>query len=76
MITTTFTTAEQLSILQDALVIDQQLAAVQRHMAVAGTVVPMRTLGIWEEMVLDQRDLVLAEMAPVRAAATAWDNQD
>lgn len=68
----TFTPAEQTEILLDALAIDQLLIAIQQHLAATGTVVPMRTLGHWEEMRLDQRLIVNAELRQARALATQW----
>jgi hypothetical protein len=70
---TIFTPAEQIEILFDAFEVDKQLVAIQQRMATAGTVVPMRTLGHWEEMRLDQRDIVNGELKVARAVATQWD---
>ena len=72
----TFTATEQARILADANDIDQQLIAIQQHLLATGTVVPMRTLGFWEEMVLDQRDLIFQELKQARALATQWGCDD
>lgn len=68
----TFTATEQRQILRDAMEIDCQLVAIQQHMATTGTVVPMRTLGHWEHMRLNQRDIVWQELAPAHKVATDW----
>jgi hypothetical protein len=73
MIEFTFTADEQRAILNEAMAIDGQLIAIQQHMAATGTVIPMRTLGHWEEMRLDQRDIVMEELAAARKVATTWD---
>lgn len=72
----TFSADEQRAILNDALAIDGQLIAIQQHMATTGTVIPMRTLGHWEEMRLDQRDIILEELAASRQIATHWPDLD
>lgn len=72
----TFTASEQAEILTDALEIDAQLTAIQVHMSHTGCVIPMRTLGHWEEMRLDQRDIIFAELKTARAVATRWNMSD
>lgn len=74
--TDTFTPAEQVQILNDATIIDYQLIAIQAHLRETGTIVPMRTLGHWEEMRLDQRHIVFAELREARRLATQWPEWD
>jgi flagellar biosynthesis regulator FlbT len=68
----TFTVVEQGEILQQCLEIDELLAKIQEHINQTGTIIPMRTLGHWEEMRLDQREVVFADMRSARSLATQW----
>jgi len=67
-----FSSTEVEQILLDCVEIDMHLTAVQEHMNRTGTVVPMRTLGHWEEMRLDQREVVHSETNEALQVATAW----
>jgi hypothetical protein len=76
MTTTTFTATEVAQIIADAGPVYAHLAYLQEHLNATGTVVPMRTLGFWEHMILDQHALALREMAPALNLATALPEED
>lgn len=69
----TWTLAEQAEIIRDAAEIFAHIIHVQAHIDATGTVIPMRTLGHWEEMRLDQHALLMTELHPAREVVTQWD---
>lgn len=69
----TWTLAEQAEIIRDTAEILAHITHVQAHIDATGTVIPMRTLGHWEEMRLDQHDLLMRELGPARKLVTQWD---
>ena len=73
MAANTWTITEQAEIIRDTAEILVHVSHVQAHMDATGTVVPMRTLGHWEEMRLDQHDLLMVELRPAREFVTQWD---
>lgn len=60
---TLWTDDEIIEILTDCKAIDAHTDAIVDHVIATGTAIPMRPIGIWEQMRLDQRKLIRQALA-------------